>query len=46
MLKSWTKILPYFIVTWYIKQYGEKFIAKNQGIYVTPYPDCLIILKR
>jgi|GEM_PF-3910876 len=25
MLKSWTKILPFFVVEWFIKKHGERF---------------------
>lgn len=28
-MKKWTKILPYFIIEWYTKKYGEVIVLQN-----------------
>jgi hypothetical protein len=41
MLKSWTKILPFFFIEWYIKKYGQLFSLYENGKdreYNAPYP--------
>ena len=41
MLRTWTKILPFFIIEWYTKKYGEVFSITENGKerkYNAPYP--------
>lgn len=49
-MRSWTKLLPYFFVEWFIKKYGERFIVrdtwfKDEPTIVSPYPGTYIKLK-
>ena len=37
MLKSWTKILPFFFIEWYAKRKCQKFAGLNNTIYVEAY---------
>lgn len=49
MMAKWTKILPFFVVEWWARKNCERFLAlkgDRTGVYVSPYKDCMLILKR
>ena len=45
-MRKWCQILPYFVVVWAAKRWGERFYFKERsGEYVAPYPGHLISTK-
>jgi hypothetical protein len=47
MMRKWCKILPYFVVIWMAKKWGERFYIEGiEKTCVAPYPDVIVSLKK
>ena len=46
MLRNWTKILPFFVVEWIAKKYGEQFYDERvKSNFVYPYKNVRFYFK-
>jgi hypothetical protein len=51
MLKTWTKILPFFIIEWYSKKYCERYyinlsrVGTAERLAVSPYRDTYFVVR-
>ena len=46
MMQTWTKILPFFVVEWAAKKYGEKFWDERvKSEFVYPFVNVRLYLK-
>jgi len=52
MLYNWTKILPFFVIEWYIEKHSEVFVFNKETLqnlekvhFVSPYKNVLIKIK-
>jgi hypothetical protein len=45
MMATWTKILSYFLVSWFAIRWCERFEIKGQGLFVNPYKGVLIMVR-